>query len=557
MAEYYPLLVRAVAALPDATPETRRNVYERARKALIGQLRKIDPPVPEADIERESRALDDAVARLEDELKAAAPAPKPAAAAAPPPPSFPPRMPAAPPRVPATAAPSNAAKPFEAPPRMGPPLGRPADSQAPSAPPPRPPVPSREASLSALAAAPDKAQPRPQGPVAPLVAPAQREPGRGLHQPPVRAPESKAVPPRPAAAGDMQSIAGSQSAPQDWASFPATEPAPAAAKPDWRGFGRPRHDSAAKVEGAPVSTDAASLAADTAKFAQGRGEAVRPAAPQPKAPRRGFSRHWIVGSIVALVVVVIAGMAFKLRDNPEDLIRHPAAPPAEAPQSSGKIVDRVGGGAAGQPDTRPATAPAATQAPQAANDNAQQNNGVIPVAQRAALLVDAPDLPQKVKTYVGTVVWRRENVNHGQDQTLSVAVRADIDLPEAKLKATVIFQKNFDATLPASHTIEVRFMPADGSPIPGVMQIDVPQMRKEDTPAGDPLAGVPAPITQNYFLIGLTQGDAAVARNIDLIKSRQWFDIPLQLSDNRIAKITFEKGDPGERAIADALAAWQ
>ena len=162
-----------------------------------------------------------------------------------------------------------------------------------------------------------------------------------------------------------------------------------------------------------------------------------------------------------------------------------------------------------------------------------------------------------MKTYVGTVVWRRENVNHGQDQPLSLAVRADIDLPEAKLKATMIFQKNTDATLPASHTIEVRFMPADGSPIPGVKQIDVPQMRNEDAPAGDPLTGVPAPITQNYFLIGLTQGDAAVARNIDLIKSRQWFDIPLLLSDNKVAKITFEKGDPGDRAIDDALAAWQ
>jgi hypothetical protein len=136
-------------------------------------------------------------------------------------------------------------------------------------------------------------------------------------------------------------------------------------------------------------------------------------------------------------------------------------------------------------------------------------------------------------------------------------VRADIELPEAKLKVTVILQKNTDPTLPASHTIEVRFMPADGSPIPGVKQIDVPQLRKQDAPSGDSLAGVPAPITQNYFLVGLTQGDAAAARNIDLIRSRQWIDIPLLLSDNKVAKMTFEKGDPGDRAINDALAATQ
>jgi len=55
----YPLLVRAVAALPNGTPEARRKIYERARQALVGQLRKDRSAVPEADIERETWALDD------------------------------------------------------------------------------------------------------------------------------------------------------------------------------------------------------------------------------------------------------------------------------------------------------------------------------------------------------------------------------------------------------------------------------------------------------------------------------------------------------------------
>jgi len=65
MAEYYPLLAKAVAGLPNSTPETRRAVYERARKALLGQLQNLQPPLPEADIARETRALDMAMARLE------------------------------------------------------------------------------------------------------------------------------------------------------------------------------------------------------------------------------------------------------------------------------------------------------------------------------------------------------------------------------------------------------------------------------------------------------------------------------------------------------------
>ena len=51
MADYYPLLARALDALPDRTPPMRTGFNERARNALIGQLRSLDPPLPEADID--------------------------------------------------------------------------------------------------------------------------------------------------------------------------------------------------------------------------------------------------------------------------------------------------------------------------------------------------------------------------------------------------------------------------------------------------------------------------------------------------------------------------
>ena len=60
MAEYYPLLARAVAALPDSNPESRRSIYERARAALVAQLRAVQPPIAEDDIAHESKMLDEA-----------------------------------------------------------------------------------------------------------------------------------------------------------------------------------------------------------------------------------------------------------------------------------------------------------------------------------------------------------------------------------------------------------------------------------------------------------------------------------------------------------------
>src|SRR4051812_34940598 len=65
MADYHPLIARAVEGLSDPSPDMRRAVYERARTALIGQLRSLDPPLSEADIERETVSLNDAIRRVE------------------------------------------------------------------------------------------------------------------------------------------------------------------------------------------------------------------------------------------------------------------------------------------------------------------------------------------------------------------------------------------------------------------------------------------------------------------------------------------------------------
>src|SRR4051812_35645186 len=65
MADYYPLIARAVEGLTEQTPVTRRAVYERARTALVAQLRSLDPPLAEPDIQRECTSLDHAITQVE------------------------------------------------------------------------------------------------------------------------------------------------------------------------------------------------------------------------------------------------------------------------------------------------------------------------------------------------------------------------------------------------------------------------------------------------------------------------------------------------------------
>jgi hypothetical protein len=67
MADYYPLIARAVADLDKNTGDARRALYDRARAALVAQLRRVKPAREVSDILREQLALEQAIRKVEDE----------------------------------------------------------------------------------------------------------------------------------------------------------------------------------------------------------------------------------------------------------------------------------------------------------------------------------------------------------------------------------------------------------------------------------------------------------------------------------------------------------
>jgi hypothetical protein len=67
MADYYPLIARAVSGLDNNTGDMRRALYERARLALVNKLRSFDPPLNESDITRELSVLEQAIQNIEAE----------------------------------------------------------------------------------------------------------------------------------------------------------------------------------------------------------------------------------------------------------------------------------------------------------------------------------------------------------------------------------------------------------------------------------------------------------------------------------------------------------
>src|SRR5262249_31748213 len=69
MADYYPVIARAVSRLPSKTDEARHSIYERARIVLQENLRTHDPPVSLAELATEQFALEAAISRVETELR--------------------------------------------------------------------------------------------------------------------------------------------------------------------------------------------------------------------------------------------------------------------------------------------------------------------------------------------------------------------------------------------------------------------------------------------------------------------------------------------------------
>src|SRR5579864_8663125 len=116
MTDYQPLIARAVEGLGKSTGEARRALYERARSALVAQLRAVEPALSESEITRERLSLEEAIRKVEADaarkarmetrteprfeprpLKAQSrAAPAAMAAPPPPPPAVPPQSPAPP-----------------------------------------------------------------------------------------------------------------------------------------------------------------------------------------------------------------------------------------------------------------------------------------------------------------------------------------------------------------------------------------------------------------------------------------------------------------------------
>jgi len=502
MADYYPLVARAVAGLDKNTGEARRALYERARTALVAQLRGTDPPLDEAEITRERLALEEAIRKVETEAARRA---RQESTGTPP------------------SAPAAAQRPHQNVPEPRAAAPRPDPAHAPSALKP-----------SSSPQPPEPGQPSPRKPLQP---PAPRtsltdeamKGYRGTAGTAAAAPRPAAPPPSPP---------GAKTPPRD----PFAEISAAHDFDRLESRSQPRLDADAlrpkRRDSALVESMEEIGEPDDLPF-NGRGS-HEPDAEMPRLRRAPRSYGGLIKAAVAMVLVAgLVGFFYWQRNTITEFYQalrgsSPQQAQQDTPQQQGrpKIADRIGPGA-------------------------QKDQAAVPaVAQRVVLYEEEPNDPQG-KRFIGSAVWRTENVSSGPGQPADLAVRADVEIPDRRMTMTLTIRRNTDQTLPASHTVEVMFnLPADFSGgsisnVPGIL------MKQAEQTRGTPLAGLAVKVTNGFFLIGLSAVESDLQRNIQLLKERSWFDIPIVYANNRRAILAVEKGTPGEKAFAEAFAAWK
>lgn len=178
-----------------------------------------------------------------------------------------------------------------------------------------------------------------------------------------------------------------------------------------------------------------------------------------------------------------------------------------------------------------------------------------PGAQRAALFEELPN-DQRGRRFSGSVIWRAEQALAGVGIVPNFIVKAQVTIPDRALDMTMTISLNLDATLPASHAIEINFSLPANSDIGGITDAVGIMMKPDQEAPGQHLAGSRVKVRDGFFMLGLSGLDVDQRHNIELLQNRPRFGIPIRYGNNSRAVVVIEKGETGEKVFAEAFTRW-
>jgi hypothetical protein len=180
----------------------------------------------------------------------------------------------------------------------------------------------------------------------------------------------------------------------------------------------------------------------------------------------------------------------------------------------------------------------------------------VTVARGVAFVINEDPSNPLGQRQAGSVLWRINRIKAiGQSDEL--VIHAEIGIPEMNMTVTIDLKRNTDKSLPASHLVELKYvLPQD---VAGGSVISVPgiMMKFAESVRGTPLNAQSVKIVDGSFLIALSNQEVDRARNLQLLKERAWFDIPMIYANQHRGILSIEKSFRGEDVFHEAMTAWE
>jgi hypothetical protein len=242
----------------------------------------------------------------------------------------------------------------------------------------------------------------------------------------------------------------------------------------------------------------------------------------------------------------------RLRADGSEIDEGVGAAPAGTPEE-GRSVSAQTVASTIEPTDAPASpTPTPTAGPAPASGAAT----AAPVAGGEKLFLYEERLGQATPVAVpGSIAWSAVRET-GADGKPDPQIQGRINVPERGISALITIKRNTDNSLPASHIIEVVFsVPADfeGGAIDNLQRI---AMKRTEQDRGDPLVAVTAKVTDDTYLVALNDFADVVKRNMELLSTRGWIDIPVTYRNGRRALLTFDKGTQGATVFEQVMREW-
>ncbi len=621
MADYKELLRRAITALPENNGSARRAVYEKARSALVGQLRSISPPLPAREITQHRLQLEDCIRQVEQEASEAVimlgrDGSGARSAASPVRPT---------PGGPVAAVPEPAAgvlTPVEAP-VVGAMSIEDIISQASSATAP---------AAHDLAVAKPEQGPLPEaGPQIGPVAPPPREPVRAETMAPVEQARAETAPrantrEAVAIAVSPQTVThetiDAEAAPSSkaTASLPMTAnvPVQAALASEREVDVEPGPSEAQDVIERAIETldreargETTSLPADAAlnSFAIPAKPDESASYTPPPAPARSGSGLTIFLVVFAVLLAGAGGAGFwawregyvdldqmfgqaAVTETAETEVTTPTLDPVQPTETAEDV-------ATGPGNTTPATTadeantelsglevddrlqptpeavePSLTPAalPEANSDEIKTEER-LPGAETVALATDDPAASVDPAVLAGSQSLLLEQTpggetgavpfsgtvewSEGVDELGLPTLLGTASIPARNMSVDITIRKNSDPTLPASHLMEADFSISDTFIGGTIATLQGVRLKDQELVAGTDLVGASARVVGNSFLFALSSAPDDEESNTQLLEERRWMDLNVVYGTGRNAIITLEKDDTAQALFEKVFTAWQ